>query len=382
MTKFSTLLGILLFLAAVDGIPWSIPDALMAEHIKGVTKTSDLVVLDYPAPEGYNGDDFCRHVYSKWWPWFRQVRLGLESPPLHVPSSIYAIPFTDYPDDPPVEAFFGEPFIPYTRGWRTGLYGCFTGCQDIRTTPEWILSLWFEYKQVKHVRAKGRFGFECERGLISVTGTGPSKRESESPTSAKEALDSVETMWPSRTKTDPVSLNGETGTLTKCSCVQPTGTQRVEAKRRGRSGWGPDSSSIHSRKSDAQRERRAYKARERREALKRQRIHELGESSHFASQPEEVAAHLQPESVEREDDVLFDDLEELDDRPMAQSTMSCWDFDYPELPSFGLAEPGPPIASEVNQATTLLQAALRSMVTDFDDWLDGNQDSHKEKRPP
>ena len=343
-------------LVAIQAIPFT-----LLEDQKPIVFDSraDLTIMTDPAPEGFDSDQFCQLFYGNWWIFYQALRSGVEKPrrPSRVPPELYHVAYTDYPDRAPVEAFAGESFVPLKSGWRTGLYGCLTGCQDIRLTFEWIIAMYFEQKH--HVRARAKFGFQCEDGLVALTTDPlPSKREDESPSSVESSINLLQTMM--KTKTDKLSLYGEPGMVNKCTCVRPTGTQRALAERLAK--MGADSSGVN---------RRNYTPTEPRPVVtpkpRKGRPPELNiaESSQARKKKKRVridADHNQQLIAEVNEDIANTQTEQ----------MTCYDYDYPMLPQLPIMAPltnSEEPTPDRDPITELVRAQL--IALDFDAWYSG-----------
>lgn len=310
----------------------------------------ELLVMTVPGSEGFDSDKFCQLLYAPWWKLFLKLRRTEGLTGKLFTNYEIRIPFTLYPkDQPPVEAFGAEVFLPLLKGWRTKKYGCFTGCQDIRLTREWVLAMYIEEKE--HVRAKTRMGFECESGLIAVTEVKPSLREEEPLSAIKAATDPIATRYPRKTKTDRTSLYGDmSGSPSKCVCVKPTGNAEQVLLNTGKRGVDKDG--VHGRYYQTQK----YGPRHDAEAgtseppLKRR----VGRPRLYTPRTDEL--HLEDLDVEVDDLITID--EQIDE-------MTCYDYDFSDI---AMDQTGAVLSpNEANVVSDFVRATL-FIAPDFDLW--------------
>ena len=224
-TVISRLWIIVFLVSLASPIPYTVSER---DRPSGFEVKDRITIYEIQVGAGFDSDMFCQLLFLAWWKQYQAERIRKMIYPVKKswfePGLLKD--FTRYLDDAvpfsipyvPVEAFAGLVQKPFYKGWRKDRYSCRTGCQDLRTTIEWIMAMSVESKQ--HVRARTNLAFICQEGLIAVTEEMPSLREKESEQDVEEALDSLKYRMP--TRTDQMSLRGSPGPLTKCKCVEPT----------------------------------------------------------------------------------------------------------------------------------------------------------------
>ena len=327
----------------------------------------EITILTTAGGEGYDSDQFCSYLFQIWWLTYLLRRSGQLKKRRYVPAEMLAVPFTNYGTTVPVEGFAGESLLPGRfDGWRSGLYGCYTGCQDLRKTYEWILAIQLEDKQ--QVRAKGKLGFKCEEGLISLPEVKPSRREPETPEEVKSAMDTLATaiVYKYPTKTDKTSMEGETGEVTKCVCVRPTGTQSAWARAHNRDG--PDPKGYHVK------------------WYQKNRLTNFYERGPNSERPSQRRKRQRVEKASSSDDpqLAIEDFDFEAQEPNYEP-MQCFDFAYPDLDMPNVVPVRPqnqrPDFAMIQQATDLVRAALIT-APDFDDWYERTGGGPPGVQPP
>ena len=325
---------------------------------EGYTRYHPQTVLDKPAGHGFNGDQFCQGHFSAWWALYQQEREGRKGRAVvkvELNEEFTHYPNNEHPDlTAPVEAFAGTPFPPFNFGWRAGLWGCFTGCQDIRITIEWIMAMEVEEKQ--HVRARLNLAFLCEAGLVAIQDwPAPSIREKESPEAIQSALETLQTERLRRTKRDKTSVKGEEGPLTKCSCVKPTASELVMANQI-RSKQGNTSSGLHARVPGKRKRDDDWTLTEN-PGSTQTGVPEL---------PKRIRVRFKIDKSAKTDQ--GDEVDDTQEHPLP-NPMTCYDFDYPDIPLVmfpAIDQPQPAVApTDEETVGEMLRAALNA-VADFD----------------
>ena len=372
--------------APVSGIPFTLPTEIIPP---GFQRHTAKLVLMQPMGLGYSSDALCQYLFGPWWKIYQAKRLGrfLLADGRNKLDPDLNKDFTRYMDDTsptalpfvPVEAAYGEAFEPKNAGWHQNLYGCFTGCQDIRTTLEWIMSMTIEHKQ--HVRAKLGLAFLCQEGLVSVViHDQPTLREQESDTDIDKAMKSLEIRMP--TKTDRESLWGEESGVTKCKCVKPT----FVPKETGETEFENIEKKFKKKSTHARRQRtdeeRAIHAELARKVIGGTEYHARARGAGDRRMRRKYKRRNVAGTCRADQDFEEEDEEELDIEDFeidGAGTSACFDFDYPELPSTTRAGDTEVMEEQADglRIGELLEAALRRCA-DFSPDNSGMGESSKD----
>ena len=363
-----------------------------------VTRKTDKYVLLLVSALVESGDQFFQHYYGPWWTAYKAARLAEQIRARGDPEPTYLFPgppieefwkedFIDYPIAP-VQAYAAERFCPIATGWRKGRWGCYLGCQDIRTTIEWILGRVLAVDVKRQVRARRPpFGFMCPEGKMSVTRLTPSIREAETPEQKAAAIALLKHLF-FATLTDKESVYGdESPFLTTCECIEAMPeVMRAEAKICGvrdpetrklmrpalvatskRKREHVESLPNHSGLSTSAR-KRLHKQAAKRDLPRRQRLRHPGPSSVRQNVPFE-------DQIPREDEEEHEDDE--DDEPQEERTanlteeagpsnISCYDFDYPELQTT-MPQQAASTEEDFRAELEYVRATIQAMSS-FDEW--------------
>ena len=407
MYRIRLLYAIISFLLAINGIPFQLPRDLLPA---GFVYKNGLLIYTRPMGYGFNSDKLCSLLFHPWWVVYQEARLkAMQSKKLQIYDPLLAKDFTRYPDpndptirpDVPVEAFAGVNQGPIEGTWNPEHEACFTGCQDIRTTIEWIMAMGIETKQ--HVRAKLRLAFLCEKGLVALLEYNqPSLRERESQQEEDEAIASLEYRMP--TKRDYTSVHGEKENLIKCRCTSRTDPAFLAAQATPRP-FNPTEKKRGAYEAGHRRRKRTDLEREQIAAAKaklginrgrgdrrkrKQYVYRNGRQQGLDAADYSVGECYVPDlsgipvdednyeigdqglSTEEElgiDDFEIDDLDYNHEEEGGAGTSMCYDYEYPELPEpttpIGTIQRVEPNTEETTTFGTLLQAALR-ICADFD----------------
>ena len=333
----------------VQAIPFQMLKKILPINFK---ETGDALHLTTPMGEGYNSDMFCKQLFQKWWTLYRVLRAQKRVQHKSPADKLLRDAFTDYVDTVPVESFGAEALRPFSiNSWRAEHWSCYTACQDIRTTIEWILSIAAEDKQ--HVRALARLAFICEDGLISKIYEGPSLREYESPSAVQAALALLPTYAPRLS--DPLRIEGETGMLQKCKCYKPNEEELAFAKLHTRAIY--TRGSIHTR----------HRGTGKRPVDENTEVPTRSQRPRTEVTPLATEVPAFPLQSELPDDNTEFEFR-IEDLTLLHvfEPITCYDFDYPDI-GFGMPGVFPDqnapndIDQDVQAATQLVQALLSSL---------------------
>ena len=245
------MLFLLATLIAVTAIPWKVH--VQPEGVRSTTGRR--IILEHTQrPDITDADAFCRYYYHPWWRDYPILREYLRTHDINarergtaeydalvaiqdiVGDNIFDAEYTKYSTDlldVPVEAIDGEDFIPRGTGNKHGHmkrpYGCFHGCQDIRTMFEWVISSVVESRV--NIRAKWLFMFTCGEGMVSETYDKESKREHDR---VKDKLAAALLKHGKfATYGDEASFKGDERPIVKgCRCVPETPERAAHEKLR------------------------------------------------------------------------------------------------------------------------------------------------------
>ena len=324
------LLWFVLSLPCVHAIP------KFAKPPADFTKATEKIVLTSEQPHR-TGDDLCSHHYGGWWAPYQlrrdRARLSEQK------DALIRADFTRYPDpqetswakvwDVPVESFDGERFKPSVQpGFRQDKWGCFTACQDIRTTVEWMLTAHFENKVEQ--RARAIFAFLCMDDEMAVEYQEMTRREETLDEEAVIEMFKARPEWKYIAKLNKLEMYGDRGPmLTKCKCVRAPENERLLAAEHFKKPY--------------KRSHPEYKTEYDRKGRRAKFPAWDGGTLPVSRKPwKSRPLDLSGLSVEHERE---------------ENTISCYDFDITS----------DPIDTEVTHTTTLFQSAL---LSDFDAWLD------------
>ena len=143
--------------------------AKSSHNPEDVFNHSGKIMLASPRMDIIDADVFCRYVSREWWIAYRVLRAAaFLATGRRKPDPLFEIPYQDYSDsldDIPVEAIDGEGWDPVKLiGERKNTYGCYHGCQDIRTTLEWIIAKPIDARL--QVRAKWTYALPCPPNMF------------------------------------------------------------------------------------------------------------------------------------------------------------------------------------------------------------------------
>ena len=149
---------------------FALPDDIIHHGSTLMLATPRMAIID--------ADVFCRYCHQKWWIAYRKKRLNAFLS-IRLKNPLYKIAYKDYSEalaDVPIEAIDGEEWdsIGFT-GPRKDSYGCFHGCQEVRTDLEWIIGTVLDNK--RQWRAKWTYAVPCPPGMVPEQYDKVSRRE-------------------------------------------------------------------------------------------------------------------------------------------------------------------------------------------------------------
>ena len=377
----------------------------------GFDRLTDKLVLTGTSPDVVDGDTVCAKYSSKWWIDYQKKREKQLYKSLE--TSLFAKPFTRYPSftadgtalrqltpNVPVEAFLGERFGPNGLGWTQGLWGCYFACQDIRTTYEWVLGFFMTVRGDRghgpiQVRAKWTYGFHCPKGMISETYVKHSRREAETDEEIMTAFRMLAEIMKKTSLEFPgnnIAMFGEIGLIKGCRCVHPGPGELDEAREdvfRDIQDHRP--LTVRDVYIAGQEPRLDSKRRASMGIRKTKRIrnilshtcraaNDVAESSGTA---EERANSQTTGSCDDDQFEIPDELPEpkLDMPTPFEDTMTCFDFDYPELGmDYGLPDTLQEDQPDVDPDYRTVLSAFLDDFADFDNF-EPMQANGKRKSP-
>ena len=339
------------------------------------------------SPDIIDSDAACRRYIGGWWPGYQQRRaLAQETAALGSP---YRTQFTRYPNaerttpDVPIESFMGESFPPSKSGWHNDLWGCFSACQDLQRTWEWVLASGLEYSKQHvrgglQVRAKATLAFECPAGMVSEEYSKNTLRESEAPEEVAAAISYLKSIVEAvqKQKNYPMTdlnLYGDPGPeLTGCRCVEKSIWEaRRLANQRMRDRVD--------RKGTAQEELKT--ARQKRVRHVAQVYAKKLKSENSENQQAAESSSSVKASASGDQDPIF---AEIDDLTIPPNVATCHDYDFPEN-EIGL----PPLPEQPNIPIPDLpdfdeqfEAFLSAFLDEFSGYQAGSFGTASPKGPP
>lgn len=327
---------------------------------------NNVIRLAEPTLQILSLDALCAHIYQPWWIRMKGLRSAyakdMRNNPEHYRSTFVPLEYKEYADrDPPVQAIWaskGE--ISLVAGWRYETYFCSGSCQDIRPTMEWIVTGLLTLLPQKRVR-KGVV-LPCPRGYKSALMKNPSRREYdtlEKETTAIGVLQQQRGEYPFTT--EPLyseEIVGDTDPIvTSCECVHMTAEEQETTLRH--------LEQLRKRmhiNSESKRRRSAGEPRRRR--YKQSKAAEPVETS--VPVPIPTSDALPAEVDDYDVPIAFDDQ-------TPQYDITCYDFDYPDLPEFGISQSHQSesqfeIPSDLPELDPDVVAFLQASLSDFSDF--------------
>ena len=366
--------------------------------------SNNMIMLEQPSTAILSLDALCTHIYEPWWSkvrdWRIATRVNMLQRPEDYVNSIIPLLFKDFAElDVPVQGIWGNnEDISIIPGWKFELYACTGGCQDIRTTIEWIIIALMEGLPQK--RARTKVGLPCPKGYMSKINTVPSRRYYAPPAQESAAYGLLPEKDHHRFITPLLKLNspeilGDTGrTVTTCECVLMTPGELQKSVER--------LEDLRERLSQRHAKKRAKgiepaNARERRPKARRgdpvvpppadplhrhdYRSTHTTESQSTEARNDPRAEHEGEQGIEAEIDDFADFAFDLEERVDLQDIL-CYDYDFPELPDTHLEIypdlHGPQVETQVvpdsPESLAFLQASL-SMFANYQGQTSYNFDS-------
>ena len=206
-------------------------------------------------------DEICREYYEAWWPIYQRLRE--EAQTAYPEDPLLRADFTRYSRsrahidlsqlthlnliyaDIPVESFRGERFRPLDRiDYKHQEWGCYTACQDVRKTVEWILTA--RLTKTIQLRARVTFAFLCLDDEMAELYTDFTRRERETLEEQQAAIQAFKESslpgWEYIQKLNQLEMYGDRGPeIRKCRCIKAlVPVREVESemlgKRKGQRG--------------------------------------------------------------------------------------------------------------------------------------------------
>ena len=336
-----------------------------------------------------NPDAVCSRFTKTWWRGYepRRLKAQQEAPE----GSLFKREFTRYPNndpvnptvDVPVESFEGESFVPSKMGWRTGRWGCWTACQDLQKTIEIALAYKLEGSEENKMssiqsRAKGTFGFECPKDMISRTWKKAALREHETDAELKAGIELMleyGATVPTPYKLEEFHLRGRTASpLSGCHCIEATEEEALEELRQRK---GEAIQAIRMKRKMA----KENSAEQPPEPVTR-RVAKMNKYEHSKRKPKRGGLHdheagssvlvntglsndVEPEQEEK--DPIFGDILE-EDLIMPSTSITCHDYQFPDidmdLPEIPIHEPI--VYEPTPEATQDMLTFLQAYFEDYD----------------
>ena len=388
---------VILDLLQVAALVYTQPKGMMPA---GFVIHDNKIILEALIPEVTDADGLCQWMYADWWKDYEErrekARLGLHwrvSPE----AWYWFADYTKYPSKTtdgaqatatatslarpavPVEAFSAENFAltPFRAGYRQAGWGCLQGCQDLRTTREWVIAI--DLTEVRHVRARWTYGFMCAPNMVSVVYGGPTLREYETSEELAWALKFLATLTdPLMAVTDHMSIHGDRSpVLSKCKCVPKTPENFEKANKQISNRKGAPSIA-----SKFYRQRPKGEAYVRSKTLRREMWKARSTAIAKAEPPKRRPDHTEAESSEgprkraRSGSDGDDSFQQSELAAEDLGDITCYDFDYPdiEVRNPDLTESEHPGEDRGNPPINVA-AETWNIIAGFDTWFASNMDS-------
>ena len=363
------------------GIVSSLPNTIKP-HPAGFVYKNNKIKLSEPSLETLTGDQVCAKYYKEYFEVYNILRADVyaeqnprKSPEFQLPYMIYPGEYSPRPHiDVPVEAVLGEVYEPTDGRKRTGQYGCYVTCQDIRKTMEIMITA--KLRRSIQTRVKFLFAFDCLWGMIARPTKRESWREEETAEEFQAAIDFMKTVdradFTMLERYD-LLLNGDKGEITGCECYIPSEEEKIVADSRQRSKRHREQQKSAARdmirrktKSRPSWYRSRASASPRASVVGSSAGHELDAAPAAATASETVDSHVDGFDIYNPLDFEFTGEMTVQAHHQARADrVSCQEYDYPNI------DVGLPASSAVTiqhmPEMALLQASLLDL-TDFDFW--------------
>lgn len=144
-----------------------------------VVSSARRIFLRSPRHDIVDTDVLCRYHHILWWKAYKVKRAKAFQVEGKRADPLFQVPYAYYSDelgDIPVEAIDGEVWDHTKKGSHVHTHknGCYHGCQDIRSTHEWIIAAVIDNKH--QVRAKWTYVMPCPAGMYPEEYQKPSRR--------------------------------------------------------------------------------------------------------------------------------------------------------------------------------------------------------------
>ena len=354
---------------------------------------TDKVVLKSGILPTTTTDSLCQQYHREWWKEYSTERDRLRQQA--EPDTKFGTEYTRYPSsarphlDVPVEGIMGEPFPPWNNGWRTGLWGCYTVCQDLRKTIEWAITYYIEsMRRGSHagiqVRARWVLAYECPHGMIARQTFKDSLREAETEEEINDAIAYLYLItngyggYPA----DELSLLGQTGVVSGCHCVHPADeNERMKAliEARRLNNWSPTVTNPFKLGAKRQIETRlmVHNAKYKRQRSASRHSQDVGQSSSSTAHIL-VPDRAHPNTRSRSDAGLTSTFQagqipetlNIEDLDQVEGDILCNDIDYPVANiALTATQAAIPDAQGPDQITNLLDFYLTTLANTRDSSL-------------
>ena len=340
-----------------------------------------------------NSDEICREYYEAWWPIYQRLREEAqteypEDPLLTAEFTRYSQAHIDLSQlthlnliyaDVPVESFRGERFRPLDRiDYKHKKWGCYTACQDVRKTVEWILTA--RLTKTIQLRARVTFAFLCLDDEMAELYTDFTRRERETLEEQQAAIQAFKESylpgWEYIQKLNQLEMYGDRGPeIRKCRCIKAlVPVREVESemlgKRKGQRGKFVHQTLYGSKRSrrrnipiwDGASPRPSFTSSD-----------GPAEGTHATNIPDEVddidlamswLNDLPIEAEDHEETLISSDPSKAEDL----NDITCYDFDFPDIDTGRTLEDvdGADVYGSP-RSPNVLHAAL---FADFDTWVE------------